>query len=892
MAVREEDRSQTMRDVLETLEGLGYGHDSITQNVSVWLGDHQQVADVVGFGLNEPRDISTTTLMVYFAKTDALMATAWASAINMATSLASPIVGVAAGRLLSLAVLTEQGDTQPIADIDLGRRAADSALRELLNPRRILELKTQPRQTTLFPIDISILERARTLAEQRLTPRLENALNGNIEMLSDTFTPRNKLEILSKDELHQRAARLVVGALTTLVLRDKENLGNLTEGALLDTVIQRHPTNFKWVETLSAAELDGLTGTIAGLGSGVVFSGLDPLTLSTVYERALISDIRRNQLGTHYTPVGLARRLMSELPIEHIPPGTRTVLDPTCGSGGLLIAAHDRLKALQPTSWDIRQSHQDLAESLVGYDKDPFAVEIAKLSLLLHASPAGNGWDVQLRDALTTAIEPLARPSIIVANPPWRNSNREGGQRTELANSFLEWILSSLDEGGLLAAVMPIGWLDNRGSGKMRSKLRSECDLFEVWRLPQGTFDSANMAPAVLFAQKKRRPSKYTQVLFRRALTRGDLASFFKGIHETSSSMQDIADRPLDGPLIAGPLVKEFHDRPVDSLANVAQVVRGPQPLPNRVDSNRPDGNCLYLPGLGHLPAFGNLDELALNRLSFPNDFQTARGAVGLGRRKVVVPAASGPDTPWRLRSAIDRRGILTRDSTHMVIPNGDQDQILYALFAFLGSTFASCWIDETCMARNIGARHMMAMPFPSDPRTIIRLHGLGVALLDVGDGPDRAGLIAELDHEVWEGLAVSDSTRLQLQRLVANRSAPEGSPRVEDSTVTEGAHPSTTWLRFGSILAIEDGRILFDVPGVTPQGGSWMRPPPNFPAGMCFIGATFDVLVPESGSLEAGVFSYQSGAWLDDDTLWSTPAYRLRQQELARVVVPRRDRG
>ncbi|MEU8208653.1 N-6 DNA methylase [Micromonospora sp. NPDC049044] len=869
---RAKSRPQT-RQLLDTLRLLGYGDDLIEHEYTVWLGDRQVAADLVAFSRSEPKDMSTAALVVEFA--EGAREDVWGQAAQIGRSLAAPIVGLADSAGLALATVTRDGNTHPLFDIPFGDLSLTTDVREHLSPRHIFEMKTGSRQPGLFPIDVSLLDYARQATEDRLAPRVERALIAAFDHLGYDREVGTEREALERS--HQKASRLVVGALAALVLRDKEDFPKLSAGALLDTILQRHPSEFSWVQALSPLELDGLTGTVAGLGADINFKSLDPLVLSGVYESTLVSDITRRQLGTHYTPPGLSRRMLAELPVELIPPGDRSVLDPTCGSGSLLLAAHDRLRSLQPTEWNLAQSHRDLAEHLRGFDTDAFAVEIARLSLLLHAMPAGNGWDVRQRDALLERMVDADRPSIVVANPPWRNTNTANGRRVEAADDFLRWMLASLRPGGLLAVVLPVGWLQNRSSREARAVLRESCDLFEVWRLPKGAFESGNMAPAVLFAQKQTSaPSRKGPILFRRVFRKSDLGSFYRGLSGGEAYLADPDKIEESGPLLSGPLTASFRGREGATVSSVAAVRAGPQPVAGFAARPTEDSNCLYLARLRDMRAFSELSEESLKPVRFPDDFQTGRGAVGLGRRKVIVPAASGPDTPWRLWTALDHRGVLVRNSMHMVIPHDDDETHLFGLTAFLASAFASCWIDERAVERNISTADVLSIPSPSRRLDWVALAELGREGIRVAAEPDALGEVARaIDELVWRTLDVPSEVQTRLVNRLSDFVAPEGVHRYANSATTAGLrNRGKPRSRFGIVLEVAEQRMLIEVIGVTSSEGVWVEPPPGLPAALCRPGATFDVLIPDGASPEDGQYFYQPESWVDAETLMRDPAY------------------
>jgi hypothetical protein len=857
-----------------TLSLLGYGEELIEENYPIWTGLGNATVDLAAFARRDPKDMSTAAMVVQHSSREA-SDRVQDEASNLALTLAAPFIAVALPESLRIASVNVDGSSKTLTEIEYSDRSQASRIAHRLDPRSVLEAKTGSRQPALFPVDVSILEHARKDSGDRLSPRVEEALKGAFDVLGYQNTESSSEE--ATERLHKRAARLVVGALTTLVLRDKEGLQKGTPGVTVDAVMQSHPKEFRWITSLDSRELDALTGIVAGLGQDIDFRSLDPSILSEVYEKTLVSDAQRRKLGTHYTPPALARKMLAATPVETVCPEERVVVDPTCGSGGLLLAAHDRLRALQPTDWGLRESHRDLTAHLHGYDTDAFAVEIARLSLFLHAVPAGNGWDVKNEDALTIKLEGDSRPSIIVANPPWKNTNTEGGRRSERADEFLLWMLNSLRPGGLLSIVLPIGWLSNRSSRETRNRVRALCDIFEIWRLPKGSFNSANAAPTVLIAKRHEKPNgSQGAILFRRVINRGSLESFYKSGRSSESFLtQSLAHSPADSSLMTGPLTDWAAGQEFACLGDVADIITGPQPKP-RIES-RTDGteNCAYLKLSGSLRPFAEPEHENLMALRFPDDFQTGRGGAGLGKRKILTPAASGPDTPWRLKPSIDTRGILVRNSLHMVMPKNNDDELLYGLLAFLGSGFASCWIDERALERNVSTADARSIPIPSDPLVWRRFAELGKKLHRMSDNLDQAsGVLRQLEDTAWESMGVPGWLREKLVKRLNSSLAPEGAQRysgVGTASMASQTEIDTTGKvrdRYGSVLSVTDGKVLIEVPGITSLDGEWIEPPSGMPGSVCRSGETFDVLIRDRASLSSGQFRHQSASWMSPEDL------------------------
>ena len=135
------------------------------------------------------------------------------------------------------------------------------------------------------------------------------------------------------------------------------------------------PDFFSWaLDTPSEAGFCDVVHQLLG-GLGVYdFAKLDEDILKELYQ-GLVDPEQRHDLGEYYTPDWLA-----ELTLEQIGYKGGKLLDPSCGSGGFLFAAVQRLRA---TGLKGIKLVKTVIESLVGVDAHPVAVLMAKANLLL-----------------------------------------------------------------------------------------------------------------------------------------------------------------------------------------------------------------------------------------------------------------------------------------------------------------------------------------------------------------------------------------------------------------------------------------------------------------------------------------------------------------------------
>ena len=835
-----------LTEAREILSGVGYGDDAIDADYPVWLGPEVGVvtADLVAFGRAEPKDMSTAVITVGQASVDATYA--------IAQVMAAPYFLLTDDRQVDIWVAEPE---RPVRWREAVTHADVPELEAWLRPGAALTTKVGLRQLPLFDLPVDFLAVARSDSADRFGPLVSDALLAAGEALPD---PGNSAGMGQRR--HRVAARLVVGALTVLVIRDRGTLRDayrsLGTESLIRRVVDEHPATFGWWESSSPADRSVLAALVERLGSGIDYRSLDPAILSQVYEEALVDDDDRKRLGIHYTPPRLARRLMTELPVETVPPDDRHVLDPCCGSGTLLVAAHDRLRVLQPASLSESARHWDLAVHLHGYDTDPFATEIARLTLLLHAQPAGNGWQVEELDTLHQP-PPTLPPKIIVTNPPWRFQSE--GRRTQAADAFLRWSMRALAPGGLLGILLPASWLSADNSAETRDDLIRDFEVFEAWRLAEGTFANSKAATAIVLARKRDGLGGHGARMMRE-VSRAGIPSFVNG--QSAGDSFWLADSGQDLAATApAPAVRA----PVRRLEEIADIRSGPQP--RREIADRQHGTP-YLNQIRLVPPYGRVDDEALWRVAFPDDFQGAWAESIIGKKKVLASAARWSANPWRFRVAVDDRGVAMRNSMRGVAPH-DQDDVdlLYALSVIIGSGFASAYAASVGGDRNISAAVLKQMPVPSQRGALERLGALGSEAANLANDPEALHLhLRAAEQAVWDSYGINQADRAMAIRRLAGHLAPEGLPRYPRSPLRAARSPSTL-RRVGVVLEIAGNEAVIWVNGLTPDEGVRIPFPPGMPGWLARPGATFDVTgVDAADELIAGSFRFQPMSWQDLD--------------------------
>jgi type I restriction enzyme M protein len=170
--------------------------------------------------------------------------------------------------------------------------------------------------------------------------------------------------------------------------------------------------------------------------------------------------------GQFYTPAEVSRVMAKVVGIGSASRATQTIYDPTCGSGSLLLKAHD--EARDRTGLDI---------TIYGQEMDNATAALAKMNMILHDCPTAEIWkdNVLASPHFKQADGSLKTFDFVVANPPfsfkaWSNGFNPAEDEFERFEygipptkngdyAFLLHVLKSLNSNGKAAVNLPHGVL-------------------------------------------------------------------------------------------------------------------------------------------------------------------------------------------------------------------------------------------------------------------------------------------------------------------------------------------------------------------------------------------------------------------------------------------------
>ncbi|QSI78774.1 type I restriction-modification system subunit M [Niveibacterium microcysteis] len=243
-----------------------------------------------------------------------------------------------------------------------------------------------------------------------------------------------------------------------------------------------------------------------------------PDLLGAAYEYLIkyFADSAGKKGGEFYTPAEVVRLLVQLTK----PQAGNTVYDPTAGSGGFLIQAHQYVE-------EQGQDSNDLA--LYGQDSNGTVWSICNMNMILHnitRFTIENG--DTLEDPQILENNQPRKFDRVLANPPFsQNYSRatmtftsrfrefcpETGKKADLM--FVQHMIASLKPDGHMATVMPHGVLFRGGKEKLIRELLIEDDIIEaIISLPPGLFYGTGIAACVLVVNKSKPDALTNKVLF------------------------------------------------------------------------------------------------------------------------------------------------------------------------------------------------------------------------------------------------------------------------------------------------------------------------------------------------------------------------------------------
>ena len=535
----------------------------------------------------------------------------------------------------------------------------------------------------------------------------------------------------------QNAIKATFWLLAAKTLHDKEvnnfrsvDLSNIND---VFTRVGRHygvpdgvpPKGKAWrAATTAAAKRLGDVGNLRNLSTE---------SLAHVYENTMVTQEVRTANGTHCTPGPLVDYIVWQLwPwIEELPRDRRHVFEPACGHGAFLLGALRVLRQWSNTD-DGKASHDYLKKHLHGVELDPFALEVARLSLTLADIPHGNTWDLMQSDMFvgTTLEDGAEKCGVLLANPPFERFTRKEKAKYKavgvapVANTkaceMLRHTIPHLTEGACFGVVVPQGLLHSKEGTSLRQTILSDFELSEIDVFDAKMFEKGEHETAVLMGRRKRCKASSRFLWFRRVRNAGRKGFLDRFAFSSEERVQDsrfaateLAD--LRVPELDG-VWKYLTAYPV--LGSIATAAKGldykGKTLPsgcwtvhNPAEPGDPQG---YANVNDDLDIFGAPKVVGINLE--PVAVMSYRAGRTFGKPQVLLNYARVSRGVWRLKATIDPMGLAITSSFAAVRPTQPDVSVWY-VWAILNSPVANAFAYCHLGKRHVLVGTMRKMPVP-----------------------------------------------------------------------------------------------------------------------------------------------------------------------------------
>jgi type I restriction enzyme M protein len=212
--------------------------------------------------------------------------------------------------------------------------------------------------------------------------------------------------------------------------------------------------------------------------------------------------------GQFYTPAEVSRIMAKVIEIEKADSQAKTVYDPTCGSGSLL------LKAASETKHGI---------TIYGQENDVATRGLAKMNMILHNNPTADIWRGNTLSAphFKNPDGGLKTFDYLVANPPFSSKNWSNGLDAENDEfgrfegfgippkkngdyAFLLHMIRSLKSTGKAAVILPHGVLfRGNAEGQIRKNIIKRGYIKGIIGLPANLFFGTGIPACIIILDKE-----------------------------------------------------------------------------------------------------------------------------------------------------------------------------------------------------------------------------------------------------------------------------------------------------------------------------------------------------------------------------------------------------
>lgn len=212
--------------------------------------------------------------------------------------------------------------------------------------------------------------------------------------------------------------------------------------------------------------------------------------------------ILKIDLSQFYTPIPIVNFIVNSLNIKN----TDFIIDPAGGSADFLTGIIQKYKN--------NKKYDEIKNNLSYWDNSEDAIQVALLNMILNGDGRTN---INHIDSIEEYKKDNGKYNFVITNPPfgqkviWEgdldimdNYELSRNKRQHLGILFIERSMSLLKGNGMLAIILPSGYLNNPSKKYIRDYLINKYKIIADISLPEGSFKGSNtgVKTDILYVQK------------------------------------------------------------------------------------------------------------------------------------------------------------------------------------------------------------------------------------------------------------------------------------------------------------------------------------------------------------------------------------------------------
>ena len=457
---------------------------------------------------------------------------------------------------------------------------------------------------------------------------------------------------------------------------------------------------------------------------GISFSNISSDDLAFIYENTLVTAETRSHFGTHRTPRQLAEYAIARLGLHRHEPTDLNIYEPFAGAGTFLVSALRHMRDLLPVDKTDQERHAFLVDRLAGDELDPFACEVATLSLILADYPNQNGWRIQESDLFKDRVlqTRMEKGNVILCNPPFEDFSNDERSCYAITNQFYSKPMAVLNAAldahpRALVFILPRSFILDRKFVAERRRVEALYGDVELVTLPDRIFAASRIESALLIAREPRPPAAAVVTVRSTEVADHDRTAFLiTGQTTTKRRLERAVDEPPAGNLWITPLPDLWsYLKSAPRLGSHFAVHRGIEWKSSQGDASSNKPRPGYKQGL-HTSR--RAQQFVLQEPVFLDCRQDRLrgGAIELpwDRPKLLMNAGRLSRRSWRIAVAFDKNGLICSQQFCGLWPLRTLTEAQFLTFtAVLNSPVANAFLATHSPEKGIRISVIKQIPIP-----------------------------------------------------------------------------------------------------------------------------------------------------------------------------------